>query len=274
MITDRIAHGALIPRHRGVFAVGHAAEVEWGRQAAALLAVGFDAVLTYRAAGLGHGILPADTATDPVDVTTPRSGVRGHAGIRLHRSRGLAAKDVTTVHGLPVTTAARTLLDLADVLSERELERALDEALAKRLTSPTKVREVLKRAGRGRRGASILAALLRRTTSSVTRSEAEERLLATLRLAGVEEPDCNVDVHGVVPDCYWARAALAANFDSKQWHRSPAARRRDTRQRATLRAHGIDVVTILWEQLTDEPLALVADLQRRITERTLARAAA
>jgi hypothetical protein len=100
------------------------------------------------------------------------------------------------------------------------------------------------------------------------------RLLATLRLAGVEEPDCNVDVHGVVPDCYWARAALAANFDSKQWHCSPAARRRDTRQRATLRAHGIDVVTILWEQLTDEPLALVADLQRRITERTLARAAA
>jgi very-short-patch-repair endonuclease len=271
MIDSRVARGSLVVKHRGVFAVGHDADIEWGAEAAALLACGFDSVLSHWSGAVLLGIL-VPGQSDAVDVTVVRGAGRPRSGIRAHRSATLTAADVTTRHGLPVTTVERTLLDLADVLPERELERALDEALGKRLTSRTKVRELVSRAGQGRHGAATLERLLKRRESSVTRSQAEERLLTVLRAAGVPEPDRQVPLHGYEADLYWPLAGLVGSVDSIQWHSSPTARARDRRKRETFRAHGLEVVTIMWEQIAHEPLPLVASISRHLAERTLLRA--
>ncbi len=93
---------------------------------AAVLACGGDAVLSHRSAAELHGLRATDRSR--IEVTLPGRVRRHRAGIQVHRSTTLTAADVTTVDGIPVTTVARTIADLADVLRERGVERALEQA--------------------------------------------------------------------------------------------------------------------------------------------------
>src|SRR4051812_25632030 len=120
-IDRRVAAGRLHPIHRGVYAVGHTVLALRGRWMAAVLAAGPEAVLSHRAAAALWAIRPGTW----IEVTAPhaprRRGIVGH--------RGTVAPDERTVRdGIPVTTVARTLLDLAAILEPRLLERAMDEA--------------------------------------------------------------------------------------------------------------------------------------------------
>jgi very-short-patch-repair endonuclease len=87
-------------------------------------------VLSHRTAGAHRGLLRTNQTR--IDVTAPR-GRHGAPGIRLHRSRSLDAQDTTTHQGIPITTVSRTLLDLAAIAREGELERALAQAERLRL---------------------------------------------------------------------------------------------------------------------------------------------
>jgi predicted transcriptional regulator of viral defense system len=109
-IKSRARSGRLHRLHRGVYAVGHRSLRREGRFVAAVLACGPGAVLSHRSASWHWGLLGTDQAA--VDVTA-RRGRRGGPGVRLHRARSLDARDTTTHRGIPITTVARTLLDLA-----------------------------------------------------------------------------------------------------------------------------------------------------------------
>ncbi|HEU4703846.1 MAG TPA: hypothetical protein VFS37_15300 [Conexibacter sp.] len=113
----------LLPVHRGVYAVGHARLTRDGHRSAALLAAGDRAALSHREAAALHALLPS--AGTRVELTTPDQ--RRVRGVNVHRAR-LERVDVTTVEGLPVTTVARTLVDLADVVPRERLRKALEEA--------------------------------------------------------------------------------------------------------------------------------------------------
>src|SRR3954454_3168618 len=120
-IARWLAAGRLHEVHRGVYAVGHRRLTQRGRWMAAVLAAGPGTVLSHRPAAALWGLRKSDA----VEVTTLRRIRR--PGIRAHQW-SLPADERTTRDGIPVTTVARTLLDLAAVVTQHELEHALNEA--------------------------------------------------------------------------------------------------------------------------------------------------
>src|SRR3954452_7394508 len=129
-IGHRLETGRLHGVHRGVYAVGHPLLGRHGVWLAAALAVD-GAAVSHRTAAALWGIRDSDV----VEVAVGR-GVRPRSGIRIRETR-LPADETCTQDGIPVTTPARTLLDLAAILRPHQLERAANEAERRRLTSPT-----------------------------------------------------------------------------------------------------------------------------------------
>lgn len=179
-VRDRVQAGRLTRLHRGVYAVGHVPLTGEGRTMAAVLAYGRRAVASHRTAAGLHG-LRADNSPR-TEISLPRQSARLRPGITAHAAPSLRARDVTDCHGIPCTSVARTLLDLADVVSRRQLERAVEQAEVLRLFDLTELRDVMARAN-GRHGAAVLSAVLASTTDEpvLTASELEEAFLALCR---------------------------------------------------------------------------------------------
>ena len=126
-IDNRIAAQRLRRLWRGVYAVGHRSLRVEGRWMAAVLACGEGAVLSHQTAPavwelrrVGSGVIHVTVPGDP--------GRKQREGIRVHRSVTLTERDVTRVRGLPVTTVARTIIDLSRTLSRDELEELVHRA--------------------------------------------------------------------------------------------------------------------------------------------------
>lgn len=263
---DRLHHEAFA----GVYTVGPPLEIPWARETAALLAI-HRSILSHASVAAQWGLCPHPGADAPVDVTVAGHRTGHRRGINAHHSLTLTAKDVVIHQGLPVTVPARALLDFAEDRPAREVERALDEALAQRLVSLTKIHDQLERSGAGRKGAAILGELIAsRRPSSITRSEAEERLHHMLRQAGIPSPQCNVPLHGFVVDFLWPNARLVVEIDGYQWHSTRSAWQRDRRKDAVLQANGYLVIRLSWEDITQEPLAVIARIVRALSERLAA----
>jgi predicted transcriptional regulator of viral defense system len=122
-IEARIRRGSLLPLRRGVYAVGHAAIGTWGRRIAAVLTIGEESFMSHRSSGAAWGMRASDGARFDVSVAS-RAGRRPRQGIVVHRM-ALEPFETTILDGLPLTTPARTLLDLAEVVSMHDLERGL-----------------------------------------------------------------------------------------------------------------------------------------------------
>ena len=166
----------------------------------------------------------------------------------IHRA-ALSERDVTTKHGIPVTTPARTLIDLADVLPRRQLARALDEAAYLRLdVSGLQPRP-------GRRGSGMLAELLAAHTpgSTRTRSQLEERMLTLCHRFGLPTPEVNATIEGHEADFVWREERLLAETDGWAAHGTRTAFERDRTRDVDLLAAGWRVLRISHERLGREP---------------------
>jgi predicted transcriptional regulator of viral defense system len=181
-IAYRLRTGRLHAVHARVYTVGAAPLTREGRFMAAGLACGARAVLSHRSAADLWGMRPQGGG--PMDVTVRSDRGRNLKGIRVHRS-AVAASEVTTLDGIPVTKPARTLVDLADLLPRRALERAIDEAEYLRLDYAGLAPRP------GRRGSGKLIAVLaeHRAGGTRTRSELEERFLDLSERHGVPRPE-------------------------------------------------------------------------------------
>jgi very-short-patch-repair endonuclease len=262
-IATRVRRMGLHRLHRGVYAVGHTALLPRAREMAAVLACGDDAVISHRSAAVMWRLVAE--ADGPVDVTVARSS-RSRPGLRIHRSRTLERKDVRLLEGIPVTAPTRTLLDLAETSPERELERAIEEALVQRLTTEPALVAAVGEA-KGRHGAATLKRLLNRAAGpTLTRSEAEERVLALVRQAELDHPELNVRVHGHVVDFLWRRQRLILEIDGFRFHSSRSAFERDRRRDAELGAAGYRVMRVTWRQIVDEPFAVIARLAQALAQ--------
>jgi predicted transcriptional regulator of viral defense system len=174
-VRGRAASGRLHRIHRGVYAVGHARLTQRGHWMAAVLAYGPAARLSHRSAALLN--LRADNR-HRTDVSVPSRSARSRPGIDVHRTTTLTARDCTTVDGIPCTSVARTLLDLAEVVPPRQAERAIEQAEFLRLFDLRAVEDVLARAN-GRPGASVLrSVLVDLEEPGLTASDTEELFLA------------------------------------------------------------------------------------------------
>jgi len=240
-VEHRVANGRLTRVHRGVYRVGPIAAPYW-HEMAAILATG--GILARQSAAAIWGIRPPHDGE--VHVVASRKA-RSRRGLRVHRSASLNA----AVHlGLPLTTAARTLHDLAPHLSHGELDRAVEEALIRGLTKPEEL------TGRP---------ALRRATieePQITRSEGERRLRRLIKAARLPRAITNTWVAGWEVDAFWPAQRLVVEVDGFAYHGSRAAFERDRRKDAALVAAGYRVVRITWRQLVDEPHVVVALLAR------------
>jgi very-short-patch-repair endonuclease len=240
-VTRRVQAGRLHRLHRGVYAVGHRSLAVQGRWLAAVLACGPGAVLSHRSAA--HWNLLATSATR-VDVTAAR-GRRGAPGIRLHRSRSLDAQDTTTHQGIPITTVAKTMLDLAAALPAHRLERALAQAERLHLYDHAALTQIIERAN-GHRGQRALQHAVAQEPA-FTRSDLEARLLALTRQHGLPAPLVNhilaaPDHPRLEVDFCWPAHQLIVETDTYQTHGTRADFEHDRRKDAALAAAGYTVI--------------------------------
>ncbi|HEX2102988.1 MAG TPA: hypothetical protein VHF51_05015 [Solirubrobacteraceae bacterium] len=221
-IGHRVACARLHRLHAGVFAVGHRGLRREGWWLAAVLAAGPGAVLSHRSAAALWGIWD-DRAT--VDVTVERRCRR--PWIDAHRTT-LPEDEVTLERGIPVTTPARTLLDLAEQLAAHRLERAVHEAEYRRLTSPLSLDALLTR-HQGRRGTAALKAIVERGKigATMTKSELEARFLSMLDRHDLPRPLVNHRIGRYEVDAIWPAQRLIVELDGRQAHATISAFERD-----------------------------------------------
>lgn len=232
------------------------------KEIAACLACGPAAVVSHRSAAVLWQLLQAPAAPATVDVIIP-AGVRRRPGIRIHRRSTLRSDEVTRLEGIPITTPARTLYDLAGSVAPRDLERALAQALARGVTRPNQIRSLLRHHA-GRSGEPELRALLEGGRPALTRSEAEDRFLSLIRKAQLGAPATNVEAAGHEVDFLWRTERLVVEIDGFAFHSSPGAFERDRRRDAMLAAAGLRVVRVTWRQLLEEPEAVLARLAQAL----------
>jgi very-short-patch-repair endonuclease len=275
-VRQRVAAGRLTRIQRGVYAVGHARLTGHGRWMAAVLAYGDGAVLSHRSAAALHGIRP--TQRGKTDVTLPSQSARPRPGIDVHRSTTLTDAHVTTVDGIPCTSVARTLLDLADVIDERGVEKAIDQAEVLRVFDLREMEEVLERAD-GRRGASVVRRLLAKYGGpTLTDEELEELFLALCRRASLPSPAVNEWVvleDGIAykADFLWRAERLIVETDGWGSHRTRRAFEHDRRRDRRLRLAAWDVIRFTWHDVEREPDEVVGFLTRFWRARTMRDAA-
>ena len=122
-VTHRVRKGLLHRMHRGVYAVGHANPPLEGYFLAAVKACGPGTRLSHYAGAAHWEFLGWDDR--PPEVTVVGAATRLHRGIRVHRTIALDPVDCVRHRGIPITSPARTLVDLASVLGYRPLRRAV-----------------------------------------------------------------------------------------------------------------------------------------------------
>jgi very-short-patch-repair endonuclease len=256
-IQRRLAQGRLHQVHRGVYAVGHRVLSMQGRWMAAVLAAGPGAALSHRSAAALNAI---GSETGEIDVTVPIAR-RNRRGLCIHVSP-LAPDEITEVDGIPVTTVARTILDLAAVWPRHRLERTMHEAELRRLTSPTSLDELLRRHPR-RRGNATLRAIMAtaRLGDQMTRSEFEARFLAFIDDAGLPRPETNVLVERFEVDCAWRTPRLIVELDGHATHSTRRKFESDRARDRALQAAGWRVIRITWRQMKEEAGELATDLR-------------
>ena len=226
---------------------------------AAVLACGGAALLSHRSAARLWGLL--NTSTYTTEVTTGRSP-EGHPGIGLHRSRRIHVEDRAVRNGIPVTSVARTLLDLAEVVPRRRLDRALEQSERLGLFD-LRVVERLMRRSRGRHGLRPLKAALRDyRLPAFTRSELERRFLDLCDRAGLPRPAANMFLAGQEVDMVWSAQRLVVELDGHDSHGTRAAFERDRVRDTMLQLAGYRVLRVTDRRLEAEPAQVVGAVRR------------
>jgi hypothetical protein len=234
-IQHRVDTGRWVPVCRGLYRVA-SVSVSWKQRAlAACLAGPPMTVVSHLTAAAVHGLAEPPAVTH-VTVPVAASGHRIEG--RVHRST-LGALDRMAVDGIPVTSAARTLLDCAAVLSLRRLCELVDTAFCSGVCHPLVVPEVIGRAGtgKGRTGVSSLRLAIEAWTPGMAAgSPAEMRLLRRITVAGLGTPERQIEIYddggafiGRI-DAGWRHLRAGFEYDSLVHHNPRPWQRDETRQ--------------------------------------------
>jgi very-short-patch-repair endonuclease len=275
VIERRITSGRLHVMWRSVYAVGRPTVTLRGWWMAAALACGPDAVLSHiSAAGLwgihqrsrgrarapktgseGEQILPV-----LIHVSVPESRICRLSGIRAHRRSDHRDLDHAVHDSIPVTSPARTLIDLATLLRPDDLEMAVNEADKLDLVDPEGLRRHVQEHP-GIDGVKALRRILDRRTFALTDSELERRFLRLVRRAGLPKPDTQQRVNGLRVDFLWPEFRLIVETDGLRYHRTPSQQGKDRVRDQALVVAGFTVLRFTHAQVTFEPERVIETLR-------------
>lgn len=242
-----------------VYAVAGARETELGRMMGAALYFKGDALVAGRSAAQLWGLLDVTqraAGETPIDMLLPGRNAEPAPGISVHRVKAVVREDMRWRSGMPVTSPARTILDLAGAVNSLDLEAALSAALRGNRVRLSQLDEVISRNPRAKGIGSLRKLLDRPETLRDTRSRYERKLLALLKAAELPLPLTNVTVAGKMVDGLWPELKLVYEFDGWIYHRGKFEDDRERDQ--LLLAAGYRLIRISARQIDLKPYALIA----------------
>jgi hypothetical protein len=265
-VAKLVDSGRLHRIHHGVYAVGYTDLSLHGECLAAVLAVGPGALLSYHSAGWLWGLWPGSPKSIHVTAVVPRHHPTPK-GIVRHRARNLIEADRALVEGIPVTSVARTTLDLAWKLRGALLARAIAQAEDLGLFDLDDLHAVIER-NRGHHGSRPLRHTLAiYERPAYTRSEFERRFVAHLVASGLPRPATGWNEIGFELDLYWPERRFAVELDAFETHRGRRAFESDHDRDLALAFAGIETIRISEGQFRREPEAIAAKVAALLARR-------
>ena len=268
-INHAIATGRLHPLFRGAFAVGRPQVGRSGLLLAATLACGEGSVLSHGTAAVHLGLWDRPQSR-LIDVIAPVEAGRKIAGIRRRFTPPPLPREIRTHGGVPCTTPARVIVDVAGSADERRLRGTIEQAAVKGMLDLPAIDAVLD--GPPRRGARRLLRVLepwrRYSRRTKVRSRFEGKLMPLLTEYALPIPDVNktlrIGGENFELDFAWPQQRFAIETDGGQFHDNPEAARRDSHRNRVLAAAGWRLWRLRWDDLKHRPDATVTDLARRL----------
>jgi very-short-patch-repair endonuclease len=270
-IARRLATGEWVRLFQGAYRLAGSECTFEQRLMAGTLAGGAGAVASHRAAA---ALLGMPGAPRWVEITVPRTSRVELEGVIAHRTRLLVREDVSTVRRIPVTTAGRTIADLASFYSKAKLGPMLDYSLANRLVTHAD----LEARATGRKHDDVLRELLdeRPATARPMGSEFEACLFRGLRDAGLPLPVAQYrvlmpDGSEVFLDFAYPDVMLAMEADSYLWHASLADWQRDRARNNELVALGWSILPLTYDLVVHTPAEAARQVRGARASRLVAR---
>lgn len=262
-IQDRVRAGRLHVVYRGVYAVGRRGIDRRGWWKAATLTAGDGAVLSHTSAAALWGLIQP---RESVEVTVlSRAGRKRRQGLTIHRTSSLPDHETTVRDGIPVTSLARTLLDLSTVFDRRGLERALDEAEYLRLYDGIAIERVI--AEHPGRAARLRACIDEHVAGTTRTNEGlEERFLLLCRASGIPDPLVHQRIGPYEVDFLWSAERVIVETDDRASHLRAASFERDHRKTAYLQDRGYHVRRVTSRMLDHDEAEVMGALKRRLAE--------
>ena len=264
-IQARVESRWFVPLHRNVYRLAGGQASPEQELLAACWGAGPGAVASHASAGALWGLRGVEAKATEITVV----GDRHHrfAGVTSHRTDRLDDIDVSRRLRIPVTTPARTLLDLGAVVPVEVVEPALEDALLRRLVTFKLLLNTLERlGGPGRNGAGVLRALVeeRDPATAPTQSMLEDMLYRVVRRGGLPEPVRQYEVAGVKLDGAYPDIRLGLEADSRIWHGGRLDVQRNSDKANLLLAHGWRVLHFTWFHLTRRARYVVGSIGQQL----------
>ena len=266
-IKRRLAAGIWLRANRGVYRHTVFRETPLSRLLAGCMAC--NGLASHRSAAALHDL--DGYKLDRVELVVPWKRKPAIKGALLHRTTQMHLAKPADRQGIPCTGVARTVLDLATVVSRKQLTRTLDAVLRDGLLRPSDLYAVLASHSRqGRTGCvAFREALDERCADIRVPLSAWSRMVAELLVeSGLERPVMEHQICDLTGkflaqvDLAYPTRRLAIELDSKRWHLNSEAFERDPRRRNALATNGWTVLTFTWSDYVDHPNQLCAAVAR------------
>jgi predicted transcriptional regulator of viral defense system len=263
-VHRELAAGRLHRLHRGVYAVGHR-RLSWHGHCLAAVLANSPSVASHFSAGWLWGLL-LNRPSGKFHLTTPNQRHRKRDFV-LHRA-ALADEDRAVVEGIPVTSLARTLLDLAAEVSLDRVCRFLARAEADERLDLRALESVLARCGNHPGRSTLRTALdIYKPDLAITRSGVESEFRDLVRKAGLPPPSMNFVVAGYELDAYWPEERFAVELEVYETHGNRASFEADPVRHEELLLVGIEVIRVTGPRLNREPATVTRRLRTLLERR-------
>lgn len=247
LIAGRLASGAWVRVYVGVYCIGPRRNDPVSRAAAAVLACGAGAVLSHAAAASLWGFLPRWSGA--MEVTTKAKRTR--PGITTHRCLSLQPRDITRQRGVPTTTRARTMLDIAPSLSAKQLTRLVNDERREGRVRRAALQDVLDRNSL-HPGTKLLRPFVQ-DPRNPTDSPFEDDFMAFVRNYDLPVPRTNIWLHGRKVDVFYPEANLIVELDGLDFHDDEDAFRDDRERDTENLKHGLTTMRMTTDRLEHTP---------------------